>query len=191
MGSVAASSTRENGSVSGRAEWQSTARLSLRPPTPADAPAVFRILSNRAVVEHNPSELIEDVSDIEKLLERWLEHWSEHGFGNCCVFEKESGQLIGNCGIRWTTVQTTPVLNLLYRFDPGTWGRGYATEAARAVVDWAFENLPGQVVLARVRPGNLASQGVATNIGLRRDPIYDDQGQDGLDWAFTSRLHDG
>ena len=171
--------------------WQSTARLSLRPPTPADAPAVLRILSNRSVVEHNPSDLVVELSEIEMLFVRWLKHWSEHGFGNCCVLEKQTGELIGNCGIRWMTVQAAPVLNLMYRFDPSAWGRGYATEAARAVLDWTFQNLPGQVVLARVRPGNLASQRVATKIGLRRDPIFDVQGEDGLDWAFTSRSHPG
>jgi len=171
--------------------WQSTARLSLRPPTPADAPAVLRILSNRSVVEHNPSDLVVELFEIEMLFGRWLKHWSEHGFGNCCVLEKQTGDLIGNCGIRWMTVQAAPVLNLMYRFDPSAWGRGYATEAARAVLDWTFQNLPGQVVLARVRPGNLASQRVATKIGLRRDPIFDVQGEDGLDWAFTSRSHPG
>lgn len=168
-------------------EWLSTARLSLRPPTPSDAPAVFRIASNRSVVEHNPSELVMELSEVEVLLGRWLKHWSEHGFGNCCVFENKTGQLIGACGIRWMTVQVTPVLNLMYRFDPGTWGRGYATEAAGAVLDWANRSVPGQVVLARVRPGNVASQGVARKIGLRRDPTFDDQGEDGLDWAFTNR----
>jgi [ribosomal protein S5]-alanine N-acetyltransferase len=173
--------------VSGHPEWQSTARLSLRLPTPADAPAVLRILSNRSVVEHNQSELVVELTEVELQLGRWLEHWSEHGFGNCCVIEKETGQLIGNCGIRWMTVETVPVLNLLYRFDPSTWGRGYATEAAQAVLDWTLQNLPGQVVLARVRPRNLASQTVARKIGLRRDPTFDAQGADGLDRAFTSR----
>ena len=184
---VADTSTPENGGVAVDPGWQSTSRLSLRQPTPADAPAVLRILSNRSVVEHNPSDLVMELSEVEVLLGRWLRHWSEHGFGNCCVFEKATGRLIGNCGVRWMDVQTAPVLNLMYRFDPSRWGRGYATEASRAVLDWTLENLPGQVVLARVRPGNLASQAVARKVGLRRDPLFDDEGEDGLDWAFTNR----
>jgi [ribosomal protein S5]-alanine N-acetyltransferase len=177
--------------VSAHPDWQSTARLSLRPPTAEDAPAVLRILSNRTVVEHNPSDLVLDLSEIEVLLGRWLDHWAEHGFGNCCVFEKATGRLVGNCGVRWMTVHEAPVLNLMYRFDPSIWGRGYATEAARAVLDWTFQAMPDQLVLARIRPGNLASQAVASKIGLRRDPSFDDQGPDGLDWAFTSRPHQG
>jgi RimJ/RimL family protein N-acetyltransferase len=143
------------------------------------------------VVEHNPSDLVVELSEIEVLLGRWLKHWSGHGFGNCCVFEKATGHLIGNCGIRWMTVRTATVLNLMYRFDPRVWGRGYATEASRAILDWACQNLPGQVVLARVRPGNLASQAVARKVGLRRDPVFDDEGADGLDWAFTNRSRPG
>jgi len=168
-------------------EWQSTTRLSLRSPTLADAPDVLRILSDESVVRYNPADRIEDLSEIEALLERWLEHWSQHDFGNCCVFEKETGRLIGNCGVRRMTVHAAPVLNLMYRFEPIVWGRGYATEAARAVLDWTTRNLPGQIVLARVRPENAPSQAVARRIGLRRDPSFDDLGEDGMDWGFTNR----
>ena len=168
-------------------EWQSTARLSLRPPTPTDAPDVMRILSDESVVEYNPADRIDDLCEVEALLGRWLEHWSRHDFGNCCVFEKETGRLIGNCGVRRMTVHATPVLNLMYRFEPRAWGHGYATEAAQAVLDWTSRNLPGEVVLARIRPMNAASQAVARRAGLRRDSLFDDHGEDGLDWAYTNR----
>lgn len=173
--------------MSGPREWQSTPRLSLQTPTDADAAAVLRILADDSVVKYNPADRVEDLSEVQALLGRWLEHWSQHDFGNCCVFEKKTGRLIGNCGLRRMTVHEAPVLNLMYRFDPSAWGQGYATEAALAVLEWASLNLPGQIVLARVRPGNAASQAVARRIGLRRDPLFDDQGQDGLDWAFTNR----
>ena len=62
-----------------------------------------------------------------------------------------------------------------------------STVGSTSVLDWASWNLSGQIVLARVRPRNEASQAVARRIGLRRDPPFDDQGKDGLDWAFTNR----
>ncbi|WP_420805222.1 GNAT family N-acetyltransferase [Intrasporangium chromatireducens] len=71
--------------------------------------------------------------------------------------------------------------------EQATWGQGYATEAAAALLHWAQERLPDELVVARIRPTNLASQRVATKIGLRRDPTFDGQGEDGLDWAFTDR----
>lgn len=172
--------------VDNRAAWLATARLSLCPPTADDAEAVLRILSNKSVVEHNPSDLIVDLDEVSALLSRWLKHWNDHGFGNACVFENETGALIGNCGIRWMRVHEQPAVNLMYRLHPSAWGRGYATEAAGAVLDWTLEDSPDRMVLARVRPRNLASQTVALKIGLRRDPAFDDEGADGLDWAFTS-----
>jgi len=164
-----------------------TARLSLRRPAQVDAPAILGVLSNSSVAQHNPSDLVTELEDVEALVRRWLGHWEQHGFGNCCVFEEKTGQLVGNCGLRWMTIRGDRVLNLLYRFHPSTWGQGYATEAADAALDWAQESLPAELVLARIRPTNLASQRVATKIGLRRDPAFDDQGEDGLDWAFSNR----
>ena len=75
----------------------------------------------------------------------------------------------------------------MYRFHPSTWGHGCATEAAAALLHWAKDSLPAELVVARIRPTNLASQRVATTIGLQRDPSYDDEGEDGVDWAFTDR----
>ena len=164
-----------------------TARLTIRKPTAADAIDVLAILSDPLVVKRNPSDLVTDPTRVDALIERWLRHWDNHGFGNSCVFESATGLLVGTCGIRTMTVQGQPVLNLMYRFRPPTWGQGYATEAAGAVVTWSEQTLPGQVVVARVRPEHLASQRVATKIGLRRDSTLDDVGDDGLDWAFSNR----
>jgi ribosomal-protein-alanine N-acetyltransferase len=168
-------------------ERLSTARLSLRQPVQADAVPVLGILSNPAVVQHNPSDLVTELEDVEALMRHWLGHWERFGFGNCCVFEEKTGRLVGSCGLRWMTIHGDRVLNLMYRFHPSTWGQGYATEAATALVHWAQESLPTEVIVARIRPRNLASQRVATKIGLRRDSAFDDQGEDGVDWAFTGR----
>ena len=164
-----------------------TARLSLRQPAQADAVAILEILSSPSVVQHNPSDLVTELGDAEALVSQWLAHWDRYGFGNCCVFEEKTGRLVGNCGVRWMTIHGASVLLLMYRFHPSAWGLGYATEAAAAVLRWAHEMLPSDVVVARVRPTNLASQRVATRVGLRRDAAFDDQGGDGVDWAFTDR----
>ena len=79
-----------------------------------------------------------------------------------------------------------PVLNLVYRFVPDAWGRGFATEAAAAVVSRALDGMPAETIVARVRPDNRSSQNVALKAGLQRVVTMDCQGEDGLDWAFTS-----
>ena len=79
-----------------------------------------------------------------------------------------------------------PVLNLVYRFVPEV-GRGFATEAAAAVVSRALGEMPAETIVARVRSDNRSSQNVALKAGLQRDATMDCQREDGLDWAFTSR----
>lgn len=70
-------------------------------------------------------------------------------------------------------------LNLYHRFVPEAWGRGYASEVARYAVQWAASTHPGLPVLARTRPGNIASRHVAEAVGLVLQPdlqAYDGHG---------------
>lgn len=164
-----------------------TERLRLAPPVATDAAAVFAILGDPRTVEHNPSDRLEDRAAAAELVARWLSHWEEHGFGYWCVHEAGSDRVIGYAGVKRMLMHERPVLNLVYRFLPEEWGRGFATEAAAAVVAAALDERPAETIVARVRPDNRSSQNVALKAGLQRDAALDCQGEDGLDWAFTSR----
>ena len=79
-----------------------------------------------------------------------------------------------------------PVLNLVYRFVPEVWRRASPPRPPRPSCRGRLDELPAETIVARVRPDNRASQNVALKAGLRRDATMDCQGEDGLDWAFTS-----
>ncbi|MBZ5738733.1 GNAT family N-acetyltransferase [Nocardioides mangrovi] len=164
-----------------------TERLRLSRPVAADAAGVFAILGDPRTVEHNPSDRLADLDAAVELVDRWIRHWDEHGFGYRCVREAESERIIGYAGVKRMLIHDRPVVNLVYRFVPDVWGRGLATEAATAVVSATSAELPGETIVARVRPDNTASRRVALKAGLRRDTALDCQGEDGLDWAFTNR----
>ena len=165
-----------------------TDRLSLDVPEPSDAAAVLAIAGDPRTVEHNPADLLGDLHDAEALVGRWVGHWQERGFGYWCVREIGESRVVGYCGVKHTVVQGRPALNLIYRFLPEVWGRGYATEAAQAAVTWAASHCGGATIVARVRPDNVASRNVASKAGLRRDPSLDEYGQDGLDLVFSNRV---
>ncbi|MBT9255295.1 GNAT family N-acetyltransferase [Phycicoccus sp. KQZ13P-1] len=165
-----------------------TERVRLDRPLATDAPGVFAILGDARTVEHNPSELLNDEGGATELVSRWIRHWDEHGFGYWCARLPGEDRIIGYVGVKRMTVRARPVLNLVYRLAPDAWGRGLATEAVAGVVSRVAARMPAEVILARVRPGNLASQNVAVKVGLRRDIALDDHGEDGLDWAFTNRV---
>jgi ribosomal-protein-alanine N-acetyltransferase len=164
-----------------------TERLRLTRPTAQDAAGVFAILGDARTVEHNPSDRVQDCGEAAELVTRWLHHWEENGFGYWCVREIGSDRIIGYSGVKRMLVRGSPVLNLVYRFTPDVWGRGFATEAAAAVVSRVVGDMPTETVVARVRPDNLPSQNVALKAGLQRDVPMDCEGEDGVDWVFTSR----
>ncbi|MFC7494652.1 MULTISPECIES: GNAT family N-acetyltransferase [unclassified Nocardioides] len=164
-----------------------TERLRLTRPMATDSAGVFAILGDPRTVEHNPSDRLQDRGDAADLVARWIRHWDEHGFGYWCVRESGSDRIIGYAGAKRMLIHERPVLNLVYRFVPEVWGRGFASEAATAVVSRSQDEMPAETIVARVRPANRSSQNVALKAGLRRDAAMDCQGEDGLDWAFTNR----
>ena len=161
-----------------------TERLSLRRPTPADIDAILAVHADPRAVAHNPSDGLATRDEAAELYARWDEHWRCHGFGYWVVRRHGVDEQLGFCGLKYVDER---LLNLFYRFAPDSWGQGIATEAATAVVRWAAQ-LPDHTVIARVRPDNEASQGVAVRAGLSRATHLDAEGYDGLDWVFWSGL---
>ena len=166
----------------------STERLSLSVPQPSDAAAILAIAGDRRTVEHNPGDLISNQREAEELVGRWIQHWKQWGLGYWCVREAGHSHVIGYCGVKNMTVQGQPALNLISRYVPEMWGRGYATEAAEAAVAWAETYCDEPIILARVRPDNAASHNVAVKLGFLRDPSMDEDGQDGLDHIYSNRV---
>lgn len=167
------------------AERMLTARLLLRRPQPADVDAIFSINSDERACAYNPSDMLASRHEAQQLLRRWDEHWRRFGFGYWVVSCRGSESVVGFCGIKVMRLDDSEVMNLFYRFDPAVWGGGLATEAASAVTRWAADSIPERIVIARIRPQNIASQRVAIRAGLARAKQLDTMGEDGLDWIFV------
>jgi len=143
-----------------------TERLLLRPLTPDDAPALYRIYHEPDVLRyftHGPPESIEAERDG---IERHLGHYERHGFGLWATVLRASGELIGRCGLLAQTVDGAPEVEVAYLLSPRFWGRGLASEAARAIRDHAFHTLHHPHLISIIHPGNSASRRVATAIGM-------------------------
>jgi [ribosomal protein S5]-alanine N-acetyltransferase len=163
-----------------------TTRLSLRRPTPADTATIYRIHTDPRACAHNPADLITTRADAGDRYRRWDEHWQQHGFGYWVVHARPAGRpSLGFCGLKRMLLSGRDVLNLFYRLDAAAWGHGVATESATAVTGWAAAHLPHHPLIARVRPGNIASATVATRAGLHRTPHLDAPGEDGPDHLYA------
>jgi RimJ/RimL family protein N-acetyltransferase len=162
-----------------------TERLRLRLPAAGDVPAVQRIHQDPAAVAHNPSDALAGPDAAEDLLRRWQDRWRSDGVGYWIVTGRADPAVLGFCGVKPMRLADAPVLNLFYRFDPVTWGRGLATEAAIAVAGWVTRVRPEQRLIARIRPDNTASARVAAKAGLVRAPELDTDGEDGPDHIWV------
>jgi RimJ/RimL family protein N-acetyltransferase len=89
--------------------------------------------------------------------------WVINGYGNFSVIEKASGRWIGRCGPWYPTGWPGPEIG--WAFDRSVWGKGYATEAARCCLTYAYEVLGWDRVVHPIDPGNTASIAVARRIG--------------------------
>lgn len=93
-----------------------------------------------------------------------LRRYHGFGFGLWAMEEKESGRLIGDCGLSYQDVEDEPVLEIGYHVRAAERRKGYALEAARACLDHGFERTSRDVIGSIVRPANVASRAVASRL---------------------------
>lgn len=141
-----------------------TPRLYLRRMTDDDFPALCLMLKDEEVMyayEHAFSD-----EEARQWLHRQMERYAQYGFGLWAVILKETGEMIGQCGLTMQDCDGTEVMEVGYLFQKKFWHQGYAAEAATACRDYAFETLGASEVYSIIRDNNLASQRVAGRNGM-------------------------
>jgi RimJ/RimL family protein N-acetyltransferase len=118
-----------------------TERLILRAWKSEDAEAFARMNIDPIVMEYLPRAL--NRKDSDKLLKRFQAHFTKHGYGLFAMERKEDGEFVGFTGLQNVEFDAhfTPAVEIAWRLDTEYWGKGYATEAAKAVLDYAFNTL--------------------------------------------------
>lgn len=99
-------------------------------------------------------------------LDRQLMRYEKYGFGLWAVILKETGELIGQCGLTMQEAGEREVLEVGYLFRKDFWHCGYALEAAAACRDYAFEKLGAEEVYSIIRDTNAPSRAVAERNGM-------------------------
>jgi ribosomal-protein-alanine N-acetyltransferase len=142
-----------------------TERLILRPMLETDIDALHLIFTDPIVMASFGGELL-NREQMQRWLQRNLDHQNQYGYGLFSVILKESGELIGDCGLEQMEVEGVQVAELGYDFRSDYWNQGYATEAACVVRDYAFNILKLPQLISLIRVGNLASKRVAEKVGM-------------------------
>jgi [ribosomal protein S5]-alanine N-acetyltransferase len=142
-----------------------TDQLVLRRFTADDAEAYWPLVADPKILRYTGESPFESVEQVRQmLLERPLRDYAVHGFGRMACIEKESGRLVGFSGLKY--LDNLQEVDIGYRFLPDCWGKGYATESARAIMRHGVREHGLQRIIGLVDPANLASARVLQKLGL-------------------------
>jgi ribosomal-protein-alanine N-acetyltransferase len=157
-----------------------TARLLLRPFTPVDLDDYTRLIfADADVMRYLPQRDLAPRERAERTLAVFGGHWSQQGLGVWAVTDKATGEFMGHCGLG--PVPEAGEIEVLYALGKAYWGRGIATEAARASVRFGFEQVNLARLIALAVPENIGSRRVMEHVGFtyEKDAHYF-----GLDLAY-------
>lgn len=176
-----------------------TDRLILRTIEEGDAADQYRLLNTPAVMERlgGPKELHE----IEAKHAKSMALYAREGFSFLIMLEKATGEMVGHCGLK--RVDNVLARNCgdheigwLVREDQ--WRRGYAEEAVRAVIEWAFDRIGAPHLVALTSEANIASWKLMEKIGMQRahdldfeDPAYPPEDRTTILYRLTAEQWQG
>ena len=142
-----------------------TERLVLRELTLDDVDAIFAIVGDPETMKYYPRRFSRD--DAADWVNRNLERYRRDGFSLYAVSLKtDSSEVIGDCGLIRQDVEGESMIEVAYHFRRDCWGKGYATEAAKSCMAYAFEQLDAPKVVSLIRAENVPSRRVAERNGM-------------------------
>jgi RimJ/RimL family protein N-acetyltransferase len=144
-----------------------TQRLVLRAMRSTDVDDMLVIFSDPKVMA-SFGEAPFNRDQMVRWIQRNLDHQATHGYGLFTMIHAATGVVIGDCGLEMLDIEGGAVAELGYDVRSDYWNQGYATEAAGAVRDYAFQTLRLPRLISLMRTGNHASRRVAEKIGMRR-----------------------
>lgn len=137
-------------------------RLQYREFRPGDAAVLYVLNADPEVIRYTGDPPFASEEDARKFVLGY-DRYRKHGYGRWAAIRKEDQQFIGWAGLNLIDEE----VDLGYRFFRSVWGQGYATEAARACLDFGFGTLGMTRIIARALPENIASWKVLEKIGMR------------------------
>lgn len=141
-----------------------TERLFLREMVPADFSSLYTVLADSDIMQHYPYTF--DESRVRRWIDRNIGRYATDGFGLWAVCLRETGEMIGDCGLTLHNINGQVKPEIGYHIAKVHQRRGYATEAARAVRDWAFANTDFPILYSYMKATNLPSIATAKGNGM-------------------------
>ena len=150
-----------------------TQRLTLRRWRRSDLRPLAALNADPLVREHLPGVITE--ADTNRFMARIETHFEENGYGLWAVEHGKTKDLIGFAGLQIPSFDAPfmPTVELGWRFASEHWGKGYATESARAALDFGFYEAGLDEIVSFTAPANQRSTRVMERLGMSHDPVDD------------------
>ncbi len=170
-----------------------TERLILRKIGESDAALQYELLNTPTVMEYLGG--VKELHEIEAKHAKSMSWFAREGFGFMMLIEKSTGELVGHCGMKRVDNPLAPnvgdhEIGWLVRED--RWRHGYANEAMRAVIDWAFQSIGVPHIVALTCERNVPSWRFMEKLGMERrgdldftDPSYDPRDNPTIQYSLT------
>lgn len=150
-----------------------TDRLILREMTPDDYEALYAVLADPDIMRHYPYTF--DEARVRNWIDRNIERYRIFGFGLWAVCLKETGEMIGDCGLSMQNILGVIKPEIGYHIRRDMQRKGYASEAAAAVRDWTFAHTPFQEIYSYMKYTNEPSAKTAMAYGCRFAGEFEDE----------------
>lgn len=166
-----------------------TERLILREIVESDEDDLFRLDSNPEVHRYLGNNPVKERSQIQEVIKFIRQQYVDFAIGRWAVIEKESGNFIGWCGIKYIPEHTNGHIDfhdIGYRLIQEYWGKGYATESAKAALSYAFTKMNLKDIYGMTHVENQGSINVLTKLGLQITGTFVENGLL-INWHQLSR----
>lgn len=167
-----------------------TARLILREVNLSDQQDLFDLDREEAVHKYIGTKPLTDISQALTTVQVLQKQYKENGIARWAVIDKTAETFLGWSGLKlWKEPLNgrVNVYELGYRFIPKYWGKGYATESARAWVDYTFNILKQETLYAITDPANKSSKHVLRKLGFAEGKFFEFEGEE-VSWFELSKV---
>lgn len=162
-----------------------TERLRIRRLEPRDVDALHVICGDEELMRYVGDSRPLRREDCERWIEISIRNYERQGYGNFAVDERATDRMVGYCGL--VRAPSREEVEVIYTFLAEVSGRGYATEAARAVLDAGFETFGLTEIYATIDPANAPSIRIVEKLGMR---FVKEEVEDGVPIRFYVKSHE-
>lgn len=141
-----------------------TSRCYLREMTVNDATDFFHLNEDKEVIKYTGDTPFSNIEAAENFLKNY-DQYRNYGLGRWAVIDKKSNEFLGWCGLKYSP--DTEEIDIGFRFFRKYWNQGYATETAKACLDYGFSHLQIPKIVGRAMEANTASVKVLEKIGMK------------------------